>query len=176
MQKRQSILIAALLSIAATTALAQTPPQIRLADPLDYPGEGYCIDVVGVGDTARADLPLVVHNCLPERGSSDRIAEEREGRLFMPAFDACVTAFGVTAPLPGSPVVLRPCGAQESFLPADRLQLFDRTAENRLRLRGSDLCLAAGPDSARTFSPNDRWRTLTMEPCDTVPIARSAWD
>lgn len=170
--------------IAALTALmlalgaglvAQTSPQMRLIDDLDFPGEGYCIDVVGVGQTARTDLPLVAHNCRPDRGSVDRVVIEREGRLVFPAYDACVTAFGVRAPLPGAAVILQPCGSGGSFLPAARLQTFDRTPENRLRLRGTSLCLTVGPDAAPTLSPSHRWRVLTMESCETAPVARSAW-
>ncbi|MEM8821031.1 MAG: hypothetical protein AAGE90_16125 [Pseudomonadota bacterium] len=55
----------------AEPAHVEGVPQIRLANDLGSPGEGYCIDVVGVGRDARADLPLVVHNCLPKRGSAD---------------------------------------------------------------------------------------------------------
>ena len=173
---RIAIATAAVVTLSLEGATAQDTPQMRLSDDLDFPGEGYCIDVPGVGETARADLPLVVHNCLPERRSADRIVFERDGRLVMPAFDRCVTAFGVNTPLPGAPVLLRPCGGQESFLPADRLQRFDRTPDNRLRLRGTALCLTAGDDAAPTFSASHRWRTLTMEICDAVPAARSVWD
>lgn len=168
--------IGAVAALGVTAAAADEAPQLRLADPLDFPGEGYCVDVLGVGPTARADLPLVVHNCLPERGSVDRVVVVRDGRLEMPAFAACVTAFGVVKPLPGAAVILRPCGVSESFLPADRLQIFERTAEGRLRLAGSDLCLTVGPASARTFSTTHRWRTLTMERCAEAPAARSVWD
>ena len=171
-----AITLAALIPIATQAASAQNAPQLRLASDLDYPGEGYCVDVPGVGKTARKDLPLVVHNCLPERNSVDRVVVEQNGRLAMPAFDACVTAFGVNAPLPGSPVLLRPCGGSESFLPSGRLQTFERTPENRLRLRGTALCLTVGAESAPTFSPVHRWRTLTMESCATVPLSRSAWN
>ncbi|MEM8792467.1 MAG: hypothetical protein AAGE80_12680 [Pseudomonadota bacterium] len=160
----------------AAAAGAQTPSQMRLADTLDFPGEGYCIDVLGVGQTARADLPLVVHNCLPERGSVDRVAVFRDGRIEMPAFGACVTAFGVVTPLPGVPVILRPCGTDESFLPAGQLQRFARTPEGRLRLEGTALCLSAGPDAAPTFSASHRWRTLTMERCATAPLPLSVWE
>ncbi|TQV81832.1 ricin-type beta-trefoil lectin domain protein [Denitrobaculum tricleocarpae] len=161
---------------ASLPALAdQTSPQMRLLDDLDFPGEGYCIDVPGVGQTARTDLPLVMHNCLPERRSVDRIAEERDGRIYMPAYDACVTALGVWSVLPGVPVMLRPCGTNESFLQADQFQKFERTANNQLRLTDSSLCLTAGPDADRTYSPTHRWRTLTMEDCAEVPLFLSAW-
>lgn len=138
---------------------------MRLADPLDFPEEGYCIDVPGVGPSARTDLPLVMHNCLPSLPRVDRQAVERDGRILLPAYNACVTAFGVVTPLPGAAVILRPCGVRESFLDAGNLQLFERTKENQLKLAGTELCLAAGPDAARTFSTSDRWRTLTMQLC-----------
>ena len=153
------------LVLASLIPLTASAQQLRLEDPLDFPQEGYCVDVLGVGDTARADLPLVAHNCLPGRESVDRIVTEQDGRLYMPAFDACLTAFGVTTALPGSPVILRPCGARESFLPADQLQRFEWTDENRLRLTSTSLCLTIGGDAHPTFSPSHRWRTLTMETC-----------
>ncbi|MEM8818980.1 MAG: hypothetical protein AAGE90_05565 [Pseudomonadota bacterium] len=176
MPKISHVFLVALAAVSLSSLNAAANPQMRLADELDFPGEGYCIDVLGVGATARTDLPLVVHNCIPGRQTEDRVAVYRDGRIEMPAYDACVTAIGVTAPLPGSAVMLRPCGGHESFLPADALQWFDRTSEGRLRLRGSDLCLTAGPDSAATFSASHRWRTLTMTGCATAPLALSVWD
>lgn len=161
--------------IASVAAANAQGAQMRLLDDLDYPGEGYCIDVLGVGETARTDLPLVLHNCLPMRNSADRIAEEHDGRIYMSAYDACVTAFGVRGVLPGVPVMLRECGADESFLPADRFQKFERNAQNQLRLVGTDLCLAAGNTSDRTFSASHRWRTLSLRPCATTPLSHSAW-
>lgn len=160
----------------ATTGAAQTLPQIRLSDDLDRPGEGYCIDVLGVGPTARTDLPLVVHNCLPDLNRIDRHAVLDNGRIRLPSFDLCVTAFGVVAPLPGAAVILRPCGVSESFLPADALQRFSRTANGQLQLIETDLCLTAGAQVARTFSATDRWRTLTMQPCASAPPALSVWN
>lgn len=164
----RTLLLIALLSLPQIAAASQ----LRLADPLDFPREGYCVDVLGVGDTARADLPLVAHNCLPRRESSDRVVTERNGRLYMPAFNACLTAFGVTTALPGSPVILRPCGARESFLPADRLQAFRWTSGGALQLEGTELCLTIGPDAHRTYSATHRWRTLTMEACG---MDRQSW-
>lgn len=164
------------MSLLGSVAQAETAPQMRLSDDLDFPGEGYCIDVVGVGPSARADLPLVAHNCLPELNRVDRVVVEQDGRLMMPAYDACVTAFGVAAPLPGAAVILQPCNGGGSFLPAGRLQIFERTATNQLQLSGTDLCLVVGPDAARTLSPTHRWRTLTMERCATADPALSVWD
>ncbi|MEM8654121.1 MAG: hypothetical protein AAGF36_05200 [Pseudomonadota bacterium] len=172
-----SLLLAGLLALGlAAEAWAQALPQMKLSDDLDRPGEGYCIDVLGVGPSARIDLPLVVHNCLPDLPRVDRHAIFEDGRIIFPAFNACVTAFGVVSPLPGAAVILRPCGAQESFLPADRLQKFERNPSDQLQLADTTLCLTAGPDAARTFSASDRWRTLTVEPYATAPAALSIWD
>lgn len=137
-------------------AFAQSAPQMRPLPDLDRPGESYCIDVLGAGVTARADLSLLAHNCLPGRGGEDRIATLRDSRILMPAFGACVTAFGVRAPLPRPPLMPRPRGAQESFVPAGDLQRFDRDGRDRLGLAGTDLCLTVGPDVERTFSGRDR--------------------
>lgn len=155
----------AFFGIFLSSVAAQTISQLRLENPLDFPQEGYCVDVVGVASEARVDLPLVAHNCLPGRESVDRYVVVRDGRLYMPAFDACLTAFGVVTALPGSPVILRPCGVREHFLPADQLQRFEWTGRNRLRLAQTKLCLTVGADAHGTFSTNHRWRTLTMEPC-----------
>lgn len=172
-----NLLLALLLVLGVAAELrAQALPQMKLSDDLDRPGEGYCIDVLGVGPTARTDLPLVVHNCLPALARVDRHAEFGNGRIRFPAFELCVTAFGVVAPLPGAAVILRPCGGNESFLPADGLQRFDRTQSGQLQLAGTTLCLAAGPNAARTFSASDRWRTLTMQPCASVAADLSVWD
>ena len=170
-------LLAAVLTLAPSVIAAQTGPQVRTIADLGFPGEGYCIDVLGVGATARADLPLVAHNCLPDRGAVDRVVvADADGRLSMPAFDACVTAFGVgAAPLPGVPLVLRPCGGSESFLRAGDLQRFERRGDDRLRLAGTSLCLAVGPDAAPTFNRTHRWRTLTVETCATVDPDLARW-
>ena len=131
--RRIAASVAAFLALCSA-GFAQSGPQLRTQSDLGFPNEGYCVDVLGVGNTARADLPLVAHNCLPRRSASDRFVEMRsDGRLFMPAFDSCVTAFAVGAGiLPGAPLMLRPCGAQESFLPAARLQLFEQTIQGQL--------------------------------------------
>ncbi|WP_299775105.1 RICIN domain-containing protein [uncultured Tateyamaria sp.] len=168
----------ATVAFLATSSLGladENNRQMRLLDDLDFPGEGYCIDVPGVGLTARTDLPLVLHNCLPSRNSVDRVAEERDGRIYMPAYDACVTAFGVMSVLPGVPVMLRECGTNESFLLSDQFQKFDRTADNQLRLRGTQYCLTGGVQADRTFSAEHRWRTLTLEECTIAPLALSVW-
>lgn len=169
-------IVLALLFTASTSA-AQQVPQLRTQSDLGFPDEGYCVDVLGIGDTARADLPLIAHNCLPAANTSDRFVEERsDGSLYMPAFDSCVTALAVgEGLLPGAPLVLRPCGADESFLPAGRLQNFEKTENGYMRLASTELCLAVGPDAAPTFNATHRWRTLTMERCATLDAEFGLW-
>ncbi|MBW4706342.1 RICIN domain-containing protein [Roseobacter sp. YSTF-M11] len=172
-----TLAMAFLIVLGATgVAAAQALPQVKLTNDLDRPGEGYCIDILGVGPTARADLPLVAHNCLPDLPRVDRHAVFTDGRIRFPAFEACVTAFGVVTPLPGAPVILRPCGASESFLPAADLQRFTFNLAGQFQLVGSDLCLTVGAMSARTFSASDRWRTLTMQMCSDGPAELSKWN
>lgn len=164
-----------IFAMFVVTEAGASGKQMRLLDELDYPGEGYCIDVLGVEQTARTDLPLVLHNCLPSRNSADRQVVEQDGRIYLPAYDACLTAFGVRNVLPGVPVILRRCGRDESFLPVDKFQQFERTSQNQLQLVGTALCLAAGNASQRTFNALHRWRTLSLQPCAATPLSRSAW-
>ena len=175
----RTVIASTLLGAALLPAqsLAQNGPQLRTLSDLGFPDEGYCVDVLGVGDTARADLPLIAHNCLPAFNSSDRIVEIRpDGRLFMPAFDACVTAFAVgQGVLSGAPLMLRPCGGNESFLRAAALQVFEQMPDGQLQVQGTDHCLAVGPDAAPTFDPTHRWRTLTIEACGTLDPSLGQW-
>lgn len=169
------IILTTLFSIKSTAFAAENWSQMRLADDLDFPSEGYCIDVIGVGRTARIDLPLVLHNCLPTLDSVDRIALEQKGRIYMPAFDACVTALGIRKPLPGVPLLLRKCGGNENFFDISDLQQFNRTTKNQLQLTGTNLCLTGGRVADRTYSPTHRWRTLTLEICSEAPTELSTW-
>jgi hypothetical protein len=35
---------------------------VRLIDQLDWPNDGYCLDILGANATLRVDLPLFIHN------------------------------------------------------------------------------------------------------------------
>lgn len=164
----------ALSSLAASAH--ETPAYLRLVNPLDRPADGYCLDVVGAGGSFRTDMPLVSHNCKPGRAPDGMVAYRSDGSLFFPAFDACVTAMGVNQKaLPGSALMLKPCGAEEAFLRAANFQKFEQRADGRLELADSGLCLTVGAQSAETFSPLHAWRTLFLAACEEAPKARSQW-
>lgn len=160
-----------------TLAFAQQNDQLRLTDGLDMPSEGYCIDVVGAGGNIRTDLPLVVHNCLPNAPVPDRnVVFRLDGTIYFPAFKKCATVFGVNGVLPGSPLMLADCGVRQPFLNAQRLQTFVPSDDGQLQLENSTLCLSAGSEAAPTYSPVHRWRTLSMQPCDEISGPLSHWD
>ena len=164
------------LAFISPSAAHETPSYLRLVDPLDRPNDGYCLDVIGAGGSFRPDMPLVVHNCKPGRAPDGMVAYRKDGSFFFPAFDACVTAMGVNRKaLPGSALMLKPCGAEEAFLRAANFQSFQHRLDGRLELATSGLCMTVGNQSAETFSPTHAWRPLFLMPCEQVPEARSRW-
>ncbi|MEH6579332.1 MAG: ricin-type beta-trefoil lectin domain protein [Amphritea sp.] len=93
--------------VGASDAIAQFPGEpndragqfIRLIDTLDDPNRGLCIDVQGHLQGVNLKMPLNVHTCkdgfwnYDERFSPDTFA--KTNLLFMPAFNACLTAVKV---------------------------------------------------------------------------------
>jgi len=154
---------------------------LMLADRLDRPQDGYCLDLPGSGDWVDFSVPLNAHNCKrPGFYADEAVIFTAPGRIYFPAYEGCVTAVGLNgASLPGAPVMLRPCASDidASRAPFIDMQLQDFTHrdDGRIELTGADLCLTAGPESAPTFSPAHRWRALTLERCTTAPVARSVW-
>jgi len=155
-------------------APAQAQHYLRLVDRLDRPSDGYCLDVLGAGGQFRTDMPLMAHNCKADAAPDGLVDLRADGTLYMPAFDACVTAMGVNrSVLPGAVLILKPCGARVPFLNADGFQRFDMV-DGQMRLRGQNVCLRVGASSDRTFSASHTWRTLFMDSC-SAPNALSRW-
>ncbi len=150
---------------------------LRLLDRLDRPQDGYCVDVLGVGLGARTDLPLFVHNCSSERHPDEAVRFDDSGLIRFPAYMLCVTAMGVNGlSLPGSAILLRPCGERSLFIDAAALQHFSHHSDGRLTLANTNLCLTVGFRSTRTYSKQHRWRALFLEDCAIAPIKRSRWE
>lgn len=150
---------------------------MRLIDRLDRPADGYCLDVLGTSGAYRTDLPVNAHNCKPGAAPDGVVTLGGDGTLRFPAFDACLTAFGVNRrALPDSAVLLRPCGASEPFLPTAELQRWHLNGDGRMMLEGSGLCIAVGPQSARIIGARDRWRPLFLATCATVPAHLARWE
>lgn len=164
-------------TVATTVVAASDVVHVRLQDRLDRPRDGYCLDIMGTGANLRLGLPLFAHNCKSGPTADSSVRFNVEGQLRFPDPGVCVTAFGVNnTVLPGSTVLVRPCNHRIAFFDAARLQRFELQANGQLRLRGFDVCLAVGEDSAETFSRADRWRVLLMARCADVPLRHSAWE
>ncbi len=179
-----ALFLSALISLIApglivTTADAATEGliHVRLVDRLDRPKDGYCFDILGTGRNLRLDLPLFAHNCKGGATPDSAVIYTEDGQLVFPAASVCVTAFGVNnTVLPGSSVLLRECDERTPFFEASNLQKFDHIDNGQLKLRGYDLCLAVGGESSVTYSPNDRWRVLSLASCGDVAASLSEWE
>lgn len=173
-------LMLGLLLFVTAPAIAQDEPQaghLRLIDRLDRPDDGYCLDVLGVGELMRLEVPIFAHNCKPGLTPDSAVDITEEGRIRFTALNLCITAAGVNSrALPGVAVILRPCGHEAPFFESSALQAFDIAADGKVKLKGSKLCLAAGSISATTYSAQDRWRVLTVEDCDTVTAELARWE
>ena len=173
-----------LTALGAASAFAQAPNaadrpagHLRLVDKLDRPQDGYCLDIMGSGDHIRPDLPMTAHNCKPGLYADEAVRLEPDGRLYFPAYQLCATVAGNNGrALASTPLVPRRCGEKSPFLDADALQRFVHHPDGRVELRGSGLCLTAGPESDRTFEPTHRWRSLFVEHCSQTEARLSQWE
>lgn len=174
--RSRAIAFCTVLFTALPVVAHDTPSYMRLTEKLDRPEDGYCLDVLGAGGSFRPDMPLISHNCKPGRAPDGMVTLRKDGSLYFPAFDACVTVMGVNRKaLAGSALMLKACNAEEAFLRAAHFQGFSHRPDGRLALNGSDLCVTVGADSAPTFSSEHAWRTLFMMSCAQAPEERSRW-
>ena len=161
----------------ASPASPDSLVHLRLLDRLDRPKDGYCVDILGTPRNMRVDLPLFAHNCKPFLTRDSAVVFTSDGLIKFPAVDRCITVAGVnSAALPGASILLRKCNESMPFFETSRLQRFTHRDDGRLAVAGSELCLTVGPQSAATYSPSDRWRTLYVDNCATAKPARSRWE
>ncbi len=161
----------------ASSASPATLVHLRLLDRLDRPEDGYCVDIPGTQRNMFIDVPLFAHNCKPSLTSDSAVAFTSDGFIRFPAVDRCITVAGVNSvALPGASILLRKCNESMPFFETSRLQRFTHRDDGRLAVAGSELCLTVGPQSAATYSPSDRWRTLFVDDCATAEPARSRWE
>lgn len=174
-----SIAVALVVSFCDRPAIAEVGAigHLRLIDRLDRPQDGYCLDVLGTGQTLRLELPIFAHNCKSGITPDSAVTITPAGEIQFVDIDLCATAFGVNGrALSGSPIVIRPCGDTSPFFDSVPLQRFEWTDDRRLRLKGTALCLSVGDESASTYSTTDRWRMLTVESCSSVSSDRATWE
>lgn len=160
--RRLSILAA----VAAALPAFGAEGLIQLIDPLDEP-QFYCVDVPGFRNRVNLDAPLMAHTCKP--GAADELftpGRPEPGQFYMRAYDRCAEAASAQA---GASLSLAACGAS-------KLQRFALEAEGRIKLAGSDLCLAvADGKGTPTGGPSHLRRDLTLEPCGSVRPSLSRW-
>ncbi len=160
----------------SATAADEPLYHLRLIDRLDRPTDGYCVDILGVGDWLRVDLPLFAHNCKPALTVDSAVVMHDSGQIEFPAVSRCITIAGVNSrALPGASVLLRACDETGAFFETPALQRFELDRDGRLMLVGSDLCLAVGERSASTYSSADRWRALFVADCAATEAERARW-
>ncbi|KZK86296.1 hypothetical protein PsW64_01549 [Pseudovibrio sp. W64] len=154
---------------------------LYLADRLDRPQDGYCIDVAGSGNWVDFTMPLNAHNCKrPGFYADEAVTFSSPGAIRFPAYGGCVTAVGLNGrTLPGAPLMIKHCAdevdiAQYPFVRAS-LQDFTHRTDGRIELTGTGLCFEVGADSDSTFSEDHRWRTLNLNTCEDIPESRSVW-
>lgn len=177
-----TVLVPAAICLFAGTLLAQPQPYLALADRLDRPEDGYCIDVAGAGDWIDPTIPLSAHNCKGPGAYPDQAVryDAASGQIRFYRLNVCMTALGRAGrTLPQMPLLVQPCVDPRAPVPRPfahaALQAFDFRSDGRLALRGTDLCVVAGARSDTTFSPLDRWRALLMAACADAPRALSVW-
>ncbi len=176
---RRFLAISLLCFTMAGSASANEPEpgHLRLKDRLDRPVDGYCLDILGVGSNLRLEVPIFAHNCKPGLTPDSAIVLREDGMIEFPQVSLCITAAGVNGrALPGASILLRPCGHRTAFFESKSLQTFTFGNDGQVRLKGSSLCLAVGDTSDTTYSPNDRWRVLSVELCDSTPARYARWE
>ena len=175
-------MVFALLLLSSTDGWSLPPgpglqAHLRLLNRLDRPEDGYCVDILGTPGNMRVDVPLFVHNCKPSLTSDSAVVFTSDGLIKFPAVDRCITVAGVnSAALPGASVLLRKCNESMPFFETLKLQRFTHHKDGSLSVSGTKLCLTVGRQSAATYSPSHRWRTLFVDDCATAGPALSQWE
>ena len=174
-----ALLIIVSMGTAGSVSSASPSSQVhlRLLDRLDRPEDGYCVDILGTPGNLRIDVPLFAHNCKPSLTSDSSVVFTSDGFIKFPAVDRCLTVAGVNSvALPGASILLRKCNQTIPFFETLALQRFTLQKDGSLSVLGTKLCLTVGGQSASTYSPFHRWRTLFVDDCSTAEPALSRWE
>jgi hypothetical protein len=162
---------------SVSSASSSSQVHLRLLDRLDRPEDGYCVDILGTPGNMRVDVPLFAHNCKPSLTSDSAVVFTSDGLIKFPAVDRCLTVAGVNSrALPGASILLRKCNETIPFFETLALQRFIHQKDGSLSVLGSKLCLTVGGQSAATYSPSHRWRTLFVDDCATAEPALTQWE
>ena len=155
-----------LLLLGCARATAQDSGVVRLEDPLDETGRGYCADVVGTA--IASGLRIQAHTC--KRATDDQVFttdEPRLGNLSLADHDLCLTAQRVAA---GTSIVTSECNR-------DSRQRWVSTPDGRIHPVDDDtLCWTASEGrGAPAGGASYLKRTLTLEPCADFAARYNTW-
>ncbi len=127
------IKIHTLILLVTTALFSQTNAyHVKLVDPLDRPQDGYCLDVAGSGNYIRSDLPLIGHNCKPGLYADEAFVYKKDGTIYFPTGDLCVTISGVNNHvLDHISLTLQQCKKNTPFLNAEFMQKFEYTKDKK---------------------------------------------
>ncbi len=135
---------------------------LRNFHTLDDESRGYCLDIVGAGESINREAPLGTRTCKYERNYVDQMFEwGAPDKLYAPEYDLCVAADAIDA---GSQLFVQECSDAEeqswSLTPAGLLSPASRP----------DLCLTLAAERGLANSPS--WlgmvyhgRTVSLAPC-----------
>jgi hypothetical protein len=176
-------LLAVLILLSASAAVTiqaeedwrKDGQHLRLINLLDRE-DGYCIDVLGVGNRVMLDMPLITHNCKYRDYADEAVVHRKDGTLYFPAYGGCVTVMGLNNhALPYNNLMLKQCNIDQGFLKATKFQKFTLNKNQQVQLNGTSLRLMAGNQSEETFNSTHRWRSLYMQDCAIAEQPLSQW-
>ena len=163
--------------VSAAYGEQKTLFHLRLVNRLDRPEDGYCLDILGIPNNMRINLPLFAHNCKSTLTPDSAVIFNPSGQIKFLSVNRCITVAGVNSnAVPGASILLRKCDETLPFFETSALQRFIHRKDGRISIIGSKLCLIVGSKSAETYSPYHRWRTLFVEDCSNADASRSKWE
>lgn len=170
---RLVVIVLSLLSFSHSVS-GEEQVEIYLIDPVDEE-RGYCIDIKGHQKKAKIQRGLQAHTCYSYQG---KIAVDQafdslafgENRLYLSAFDVCVSAESIRAT---TSLQLERCRE------GDELQEFSWDEKGRIRtIADPNLCITAAPGDVRKGgggSPVHLIRRLSLERCNIALQRTQRW-
>jgi len=171
--KGLQLLITITLTMLTQPVWAGTLVEIQLIDKLDEQ-RGFCIDIRGHKERAKAHRGLQAHTCYSYQGQLgvDQAFDEQligRGKFYLPAFDVCMEAGGSVV---GSRLKLEACNDTDA-------QRFEFTANDQIKLMSNDeLCLAidaSGSKQGGGGTPRHLLRSLSLMNCEKSGVRYSTW-
>ncbi|MDB0015955.1 RICIN domain-containing protein [Alphaproteobacteria bacterium] len=169
----RTLLTAIFLTLFSQTAWGENLAEIQLINKLDDQ-RGFCIDIRGHKERAKAQRGLQAHTCYSYQGQIgvDQAFDTSLlaiGKFFLPAFEVCMEAENNSQE---SSLILTRCTGQN-------LQKFDLNSANEIRLVvNNELCLTVNDGKSKEGgggTPVHLMRRLSLENCATTKDKYKHW-